>query len=140
VVSDLVRRRPIWVGRVDRSEQSLDLFSQWLAAKKTAGIQLAVMDMWRTFEASTVQQAPRAAILYDTFHVMRPLGQALDTVRKQEYKRLVEKDRSFSTGQKSTLLSRKKTLTLEGRMALEKLLRANKRLHMASLLQESFGQ
>ena len=71
---------------------------------------------------------------------MRPLGQALDTVRKQEYGRLAEKDRSFSMGQKSTLLSRKKTLTLEGRMALEKLLRANKQLHMASLLQESFGQ
>ncbi len=71
---------------------------------------------------------------------MRPLGQALDTVRKQEYKRLAEKDRSFSMGQKSTLLSRKKTLTHEERMTLKKLLRANKRLHTASLLQESFGQ
>lgn len=56
--SFLVRRRPIWVGGVDRSEQSLDLFSQWLAAKKTAGIQLAVMDMWRAFEASTVPAYP----------------------------------------------------------------------------------
>ena len=140
VVSDLVRRRPIWFGGVDRSEQSMDLFYQWLAAKKAAGLKLAVMDMWRAFESSTVKHAPQAAILYDKFHVMRHLGQALDTVRKQEYTRLAEKDRSFIKGQKYTLLSRKKNLTLEGRQALKKLLDANKRLHTAYLLKESFGQ
>ena len=140
VVSDLVRRRPIWFGGVDRSEQSMDRFYQWLEAKKAAGIQLAVMDMWRAFETSTMKQAPQAAILYDKFHVMRHLGQALDTVRKQEYKRLAEKDRSFIKGQKYTLLSRKTTLTLEGRRALNKLLGANKRLNTAYLLKEAFGQ
>ena len=140
VVSDLVRRRPIWFGGVDRSEQSMDLFYQWLAEKKTAGLKLAVMDMWRAFETSTVKHASQAAILYDKFHVMRHLGQALDTVRKQEYKRLAEKDRSFIKGQKYTLLSRKKNLTLAGRQALKKLLDANKRLNTAYLLKESFGQ
>lgn len=44
VVRDLVRRRPIWFGGVDRSEQSMDLFYQWLEEKKAAGIRLAVMD------------------------------------------------------------------------------------------------
>jgi len=98
VMSDLVRRRTIWFGGVDRSEQRMDLFYQWLEAKKTADIQLAVMDMWRPFETSTVKHAPQAAILYDKFHVMRHLGKALDTVRKQEYRRLAEKDRSFIKG------------------------------------------
>ncbi len=98
------------------------------------------MDMWRAFEKSTVQHAPQAAILYDKFHVMRHLGTALDTVRKQEYKRLAEKDRSFIKGQKYTLLSRKKNLALAGRQALKKLRDANKRLHTAYLLKESFVQ
>lgn len=140
VVSDLVRRRPIWFGGIDRSEQSMDLFYQWLEAKKTAGIRLVVMDMWRAFETSTMKHAPQAAILYDKFHVMRHLGKALDTVRKQEYKRLADTDRSFIKGQKYTLLSRKTHLTLEGRKALKKLFSANKRLHTAYLLKESFGQ
>jgi transposase len=118
----------------------MDMFYQWLEKKKAAGMTLAVMAMWRAFETSTVKHAPQAAILYDKFHVMRHLGQALDTVRKQEYKRLAEKDRSFIKGQKYTLLSRKKNLSLEGRKALKKLLRANKRLHTAYLLKESFGQ
>ncbi len=140
VVSDLVRRRPIWFGGGDRSEQSMDMFYQWLEEKKTASITLAVMDMWRAFETSTVKHAPQAAILYDKFHVMRHLGKALDTVRKQEYRRLAETDRSFIKGQKYTLLSRKKNLTLEGRRALKKLFSANKRLNTAYLLKESFGQ
>lgn len=140
VVSDLVRRRPIWFGGVDRSEQSMALFYQWLEAKKTADIKLVVMDMWRAFESSTMKHAPQAAILYDKFHVMRHLSKALDTVRKQEYKRLAERDRSFIKGQKYTLLSSKKNLTLEGRTALKKLFSANKRLNTAYLLKESFGQ
>lgn len=140
VVSDLVRRRPIWFGGVDRSEESLDRFYAWLATKKPAGIQLAVMAMWRAFESSTVKHAPQAAILYDKFHVRRHLGKALDTVRKQEDQRLADKDRSFITGPKYTLLSRKKNLTLEGRQALKQLLAANKRLHTASVLKKSFGQ
>ncbi len=140
VVSDLVRKRPIWFGGEDRSEQSMDMFYQWLGVKKAAGIKLAVMDMWRAFEKSTMKNAPKAAILYDKFHVMRHLGKALDTVRKQEYKRLSGKDRSYIKGQKYTLLSRKENLSLDGRRALKKLLGANKRLNTAYLLKESFGQ
>ena len=140
VVSDLVRRRPIWFGGMDRSEQSLDLFYEWLEAKKAVGLKLVVMDMWRAFEQSTLEHAPQAAILYDKFHVMRHLGQALETIRKQEYKRRAEQDRSFIKGQKYTRLSRKTNLTLEGRRALKKLLGANKRLNTAYLLKESFGQ
>jgi len=140
VVSDLVRKRPIWFGGEDRSEKSMNMFYRELGEKKARGIRLAVMDMWKAFDNSTVKNAPGAAILYDKFHVMRHLGKALDTVRKQEYKRLSGKDRSYIKGQKYTLLSRKENLSIEGRRALKKLLCANKRLNTAYLLKESFGQ
>jgi transposase len=61
-------------------------------------------------------------------------------VRKEEYKRLSGKERSYIKGKKYTLLSRKANLTLEGRKSLKKLLAANKRLNTAYLLKESFGQ
>ena len=35
VVSDLVRRRPIWFGGKDRSEASMSEFYVWLGAKKS---------------------------------------------------------------------------------------------------------
>ena len=107
VVSDLIRRRPIWFGGKDRSEESMDQFYQWLGPKKSKRIRLAVMDMWKPFKNSTLkpEHAPQAKILFDKFHVMRHLGEALDKVRKSEYARLTGKGRSFIKGQKYTLLS-----------------------------------
>ncbi len=140
VVSDLERNRPIWFGGKDRSEESLDIFYQWLGTKKSKKIQLAVMDMWKAFLKSTRKNISHAAILYDKFHVIRHLGEALDTVRKMEYARLSGKDRSYIKGQKYTLLSNRENLTIDGRKALKKLLIANKRLNTAYVLKESFGQ
>jgi transposase len=140
VVSDLIRRRPIWFGGEDRSEASMAQFYDWLGDKKSQGIRLAVMDMWKPFRNATIRRAPQAAILFDKFHIMRHLGEALDKVRKSEYARLSGKDRRYIKGQKYTLLSSRENLTLEGRQTLRTLLTANKRLNTAYLLKESFGQ
>jgi transposase len=140
VVSDLIRRRPIWFGGEDRTEASLALFYDWLGEKKTRRIRLAVMDMWKPFRNATAARAPQAAILFDKFHIMRHLGEVLDQVRKSEYARLSGTNRRFIKGQKYTLLSRWENLNLEGRKSLKTLLAANKRLNTAYLLKESFGQ
>ena len=140
VVSDLERGRPIWFGGTDRSEASMDQFFAELGVKKSARIELALMDMWKAFRKSTTRHAPQASILFDKFHVMSHLGEALDTVRKSEYRRLQGKDRQYIKGQKYTLLSHRENLTLDGRQALTKLLAANQRLNKAYLLKESFGQ
>jgi transposase len=140
VVSDLIRGRPIWFGGTDRLEASLAQFYQWLGPRKTKGIRLVVMDMWKPFRNATGAAAPQAAILFDKFHVLRHLGAALDKVRQSEYARLQGSKRSYIKGQKYTLLSPRENLTLAGRQALKQLLAANKRLHTAYLLKESFGQ
>ena len=140
VVSDLIRGRPIWFGGADRSEASMALFYEWLGKKKSAQVRLAVMDMWKPFRNATTAAALQAAILFDKFHIMRHLGEALDKVRKAEYARLSGKDRRFIKGQKYTLLSRRENLTADGRRSLKTLLAANKRLNTAYLLKESFGQ
>jgi transposase len=142
VVSDLELHRPIWFGGIDRSEDSMDLFFKWLGPAKSKEIRLAVMDMWKAFRKSTLkaEHAPQAAILFDKFHVMRHLGNALDKVRKTEYARLADKDRRFIKGQKYTLLSHRENLTTDGRRSLRLLLKANKRLNTAYILKEEFGK
>lgn len=140
VVSDLIRHRPIWFGGEDRSQASMEQFYDWLGEKKTRGIRLAVMDMWKPFRNATAAKTPQAAILFDKFHVMRHLNEALDKVRKNEYARVQGQDRRYIKGQKYVLLSRRENLTLDGRKSLKTLLAANKRLNTAYLLKESFGQ
>jgi len=142
VVSDLERGRPIWFGGQDRSEASLDTFFAWLGPEKCGQIRLAVMDMWQAFRNSTLKEgnAPQATLLYDKFHILTHLGEAMDKVRKREYARLSGKDRRFIKGQRYTLLSHWGNLTTEGHAALQVLFKANKRLNTAYLLKESFGQ
>ena len=140
VVSDLIRARPIWFGGTDRSEASMDLFFEWLGPKKSRKIRLAVMDMWKPFRNACAAYVPDAAMLYDKFHALRHLGEALDKVRRSEYARLSGEDSKFIKGQRYTLLSHRENLSLDGKKALRMLLKANKRLQTAYLLKESFGQ
>ncbi len=140
IVSDLDRQRPIWVGGEGRRETDIDLFFKDLGAGKSTRIELAAMDMWKPFRNSVNNNAPNARIVFDKFHIMRHLSMALDQVRRNEYKRLAGKERSYIKGQRYTLLTRRANLSLDGRRALKKLLHANKRLNTAYLLKESFGQ
>jgi transposase len=140
VVTDLLRGRAIWFGGTDRSEASMDQFFAWLGPRKCRKISLVVMDMWTAFRNSTLKpdHAPQAAILYDKFHVLKHLSEAMDKVRKSEYARLSGEDRRFIKGQRYTLLSHWENLSLEGKKALQLLFKANRRLNKAYLLKESF--
>jgi transposase len=140
IVSDIERGRPIWVGGEGRKEADLDRFFQALGANKSKRIELAVMDMWKAFRNSVENNAPRAKILYDKFHILRHLSEAMDKVRRSEYKRVSEKDRAFIKGQRYTLLSHRANLNTESKQALKKLLAANKRLNTAYILKEEFSQ
>ena len=109
-------------------------------AARLVRVRLAVMDMWKPFRRATARHAPQASILFDKFHILRHLGEALDQIRKSEYARVSGRQRRFIKGQKYTLLAHRENLTLDGRRALKTLLAANKRLNTAYLLKESFGQ
>jgi len=137
VVSDLEEKQPIWFGGIDRSKESMDMFYKELGTDKCAHIRLGIMDMWKPFTNSFKEHVPHGAILYDRFHVMRHLGEALDKIRKQEYFRLSGQKRSFIKGQKYNLLSHKQNLDIDGKRSLHLLLKANKRLNTAYVLKES---
>ena len=117
------------------------MFDDFLGAARTKRLRLAVMDMWKPFRTVTEAEAPQAAILYDKFHVLRHLNDAMDQVRKSEYKRLTNRpDRKYIKGQKYVLLSHRENLSPEKRRALGTLLAANKRLNTAYVLKEQFAQ
>jgi len=121
VVADLDQKRPIWLGGQGRTEKDMNLFYEAIGEKRCTSIQLAVMDMWKPFRKSTQNHAPNALIVYDKFHIMKHLSDALDEARRSEYKRVNEKDRRFIKGQRYTLLSHKSNLDMKGRRALEML-------------------
>jgi len=73
-----------------RKKASLDAYYQSLSKEQLAGIEAVAMDMWGPFIASTVAHVPdgRSKIVFDRFHVMKHMGEAVDAVRKAEHRRL----------------------------------------------------
>jgi len=140
VVSDLIRQRPIWFGGWGRKQTDLERFFAAYGVRRCQRIQVAVMDMWKPFREATRLHAPNAEIVFDKFHILRHLNDALDAVRRSEYARVQGDTRRFIKGNRYTLLSHRENLDLDGRKALKTLLAANRRLNTAYLLKESFGQ
>lgn len=74
----------------DRKKASLDAYYQSLSKEQLAGIEAVAMDMWEPFIASTVANVPggRSKIVFDRFHIMKHMSEAVDAVRKAEHRRL----------------------------------------------------
>src|SRR5258708_16738856 len=89
----------------------MDLSYKEIGPERCAHIRLAVMDLWKAFRNSANRHAPEAAILFDKFHVIRHLGEAIDKVRKTEYARVTGSKRKFIKSQKYVFLSNRKNLS-----------------------------
>jgi transposase len=122
-----------------RKEKDLRKFWKWFGKPRAQQITHAVMDMWKAFRRSFAAHCPGVVILYDKFHVIRHLLEALNTVRKQEFKRAGKSMKGLLCGKKFLLLSRLAHVRGKARAALTQLLRVNRRLFKAHLLKESFG-
>lgn len=89
VVSDLDGGTVEYVGD-ERTYASLAGFYRSLSPEQLAGIEAVAMDMWEPFISATQAHVPGAAskIVFDRYHVMTHMVEAVDTVRKAEHKAL----------------------------------------------------
>ena len=86
----------------NRDKTSLDAYYASLSAEQLAGIQAVAMDMWEPYIASTVARVPqgRSKIVFDRFHIMKHMNEAVDAVRKDENRLLLEQDIDVLKGTK----------------------------------------
>jgi transposase len=86
----------------DRKQASLDGYFHGLTDGQRAGIQAIAMDMWEPFVQSTLTHLPDGArkIVFDRFHIMGHMGNAVDRVRKQEHRALRATGDETLTGSK----------------------------------------
>lgn len=128
----------IFIGK-GRKEKDLRKFWRWFGRKRAKLIKVAVMDMWKGFENSFRANCPGVVILYDKFHVISHLLDALNKVRRHELARLGKRLKGVLTGKKFVLLSRLAHVRGKARESLNELLCASPRLRKAHLLKESFN-
>lgn len=123
-----------------RKEKDLKKFWEWFGKRRAKKILFAVMDMWKRFQRSFKEHCHSVQIIYDKFHIVRHLLNALNEVRKEEFRKAGEGMRGLLCGKKFILLSRMENLKGDAKAALKYLLKVNRRLYKAYLLKESFGQ
>lgn len=137
LVYDLERHQLIWIGE-DRKKETLDSFFRWLNPRRCRSIQSVCCDMWAPYAKSVGEYLPNATLVFDRFHLVRHLLDAVDEVRRQEIRRLSGSDRQVVKGTRFVLLKNPWNLTDAQRDSLFNLTRLNLRLVRAYLLKETF--
>jgi transposase len=101
VVTDLTRSTVEYIAN-DRDKESLAGFYKGLTPRQLAGIQAVAMDMWSPFIRATRAHVPDAdnKIVFDRFHIMKHMNDAVDAVRKQEHRKLRQEGKETLTGTK----------------------------------------
>jgi transposase len=101
LVCDL-RRGTVECVLEDRGQDSLEGYYGQFSKKELAGIKAIAMDMWDPYIAATKDLVPEGdkKIVFDRFHVMRQVTDALDKVRRKEHKVLMKKGEECLKGTK----------------------------------------
>jgi transposase len=97
VLTDLNESRVLEVVPGRTEESATELWKS-LPESQRKQIKAIAMDMWPAFIQAAEQMVPKADIVFDKFHVSKHLNEAVDTVRRQEQKRLLQEDDSSLTG------------------------------------------
>lgn len=121
-----------------RKEKDLKGFWDWFGPERTGRITHAVMDMWKGFIRSFRAHCPAIVFIFDKFHILRHLSDALNKVRNSELVKAKGRFRGLLAGKKFILLSRQAYVRGKARQALNDLLAFSKKLAKAHLLKESF--
>ena len=139
IVADLERPRVLYLAD-DRKQASLDGFWPTLTPAQRDGITAVAMDMWEPYVQSTRAHLPEAdaKIVFDKFHVVKHLHEAVDHVRRGEHRTLKRDGDARLTGSKYLWLRRPADLPPEQRLVLRALQREDFKVGRAWALKERF--
>jgi transposase len=139
VVSDLESGEPLWVGP-ERKRETLDrFFAEALPPQRRRAVRAVCVDMWEPFVQSLRAHLPHARLVYDKFHVLRHVNDALDETRRAEFFRKGGHARGLLRGKRWVLLRRWAHLERDERRLVKELLALNHRLAKAYLLKEQLA-
>lgn len=135
LITDINKRRVIWVGR-GRDRAVLKEFFRWFGKKRTRHIRCVVIDMHDPYELEVRHRCPRVKLIYDHFHVIKPMSMAIDLIRRRLQNELPPEGRRYLKKSRFLLLRNREDLTKGQRVRLRELFAANEPLSTAYILKE----
>ena len=138
IVYDLDRSRVVWVGQ-GKGRATIDkFFNECLSEGQKRRIRWASCDMSRAYTEAIKHHCPNATLVIDRFHLVKSLNEAVDEVRKQEWRALEGDARRAVKGLRWLLGMHSRNRTPAQTDLLQKLRNSNRRIHRAWVLKDEF--
>lgn len=114
------------------------LIQQVLSESQQAQVTAVALDMWKAYANAVADKLPRADIVHDRFHISQHLNEAVDTVRRQENKALIERGDDRLKGTRFSWLANEENVNEKFVERFNNLKHANLKVSRAWALKELF--
>jgi transposase len=123
----------------ERTEKACkQLIEQSLSEVQQQQVTAVALDMWKAYANAVEEKLPQADIVHDRFHISQHLNEAVDKVRRQENKLLVQQGDHRLVGTKFSWLSNEENLSEELADQFDGLKNANLKASRAWAIKELF--
>jgi transposase len=137
LVLDLDSGRIVWVAN-GRGGEALRQFWRALRCSR-AKIKAVAMDMSAAYWAAVLDNLPKAAIVFDRFHIVKLVNEKLDDLRRQMVREATGLMKKTVKGLRYLLLMRRDNVEAEKLPRLDEALKHNEPLLLGYLLKEALG-
>ncbi|MHB8253795.1 MAG: ISL3 family transposase [Acidiferrobacter sp.] len=138
IIYDLDRSHVVWVGQGKGRETIDRFFNEQLSDGQKQRIRWASCDMSRAYTGAIQHHCPNATLVIDRFHVVKALNEALDAVRKDEWRGLDKRGRQAIKGLRWMLGMHARHRSKKQSRFLNALRTSNRRIHRAWVLKDEF--
>jgi transposase len=138
ILTDIDKSRVLDVVQ-GRDGEASDRLLQTMTLEQRKYVKAVAVDMWEPFRKAIEGNLPTADIVHDKFHISGYLNKAVDSVRKQEHKRLCKEGNEYLKGTKYLWLTNSKNWSEVQRKQFHELKEINLKTSKAWAIKESFS-
>ena len=138
IVYDLERSCVVWVGQGKGRETIDQFFDEALSDYQKRKIELASCDMSQAYIGAIEAHCPNAKLVLDRFHIAKALNEAVDDVRKEQWRNASLDDRKALKGLRWLLYRHFSNRSKKDSRILNALKKGNRRIHRAWVLKDEF--
>ena len=140
IVYDIKRACVVWVGQ-GKARESIDrFFNEMLSDYQKRHIKWASCDMSQAYIGAIEAHCPNVTLVLDRFHIAKALNEAVDEVRKQEWRKASVSERKALKGLRWLLFRHSSNRSKKQTRVLNALRKGNRRIHRAWVLKDEFEQ
>jgi len=136
-VYDLTEKKLLWSGE-DRTCETLIVFFDYIGKDYCKKIKAVCCDMWAPYVDAIKEYLPHALLVFDKFHIVRHLLNAVDQVRKEEAQKWKTENPDLLKKTRYIWLKNPWNLTENQRVRLSDLEKLNLKINRAYILKEAF--